>query len=64
MFECILTQLDLDIKDSPHSNFNNLKIVRFNRTTFVLNGTFELFVDSIDDFKVSFNQWIFYYFTY
>ncbi|CAG9801676.1 unnamed protein product [Chironomus riparius] len=50
MFECILTQFEVVVKDSPYCNFNNLKIVRFNRTTFVINGSFEIFVDTIESF--------------
>lgn len=55
MFETLLSRLEVTPKNSPYSDFSNIKVVRFNRTTFVINGTFELFVDSIETFNVNFN---------
>lgn len=56
MFELILSQFDVIDKDNSYANFNKVKIVRFNRTTFVVNGTFELFVDSIEGFEVNLEE--------
>jgi hypothetical protein len=54
MFDCILTQLDPIVKKSPEANIDKLKAIRFNRTTFVANGTILLnFTESIKKVDVS-----------
>ncbi|KAL7026592.1 hypothetical protein ACKWTF_005093 [Chironomus riparius] len=45
MFECIMTQFDPIVKNCQSMNFDKIKVVRFNRTTLVSNGSFELNFD-------------------
>lgn len=53
MFEAILTQFEPLYKNSELLNIDKLKLVRFNRTTIVGNGSFELLFDEFSDVTVS-----------
>jgi len=55
LFECILVQFEPMVKNSTTINFDNFKVTRFNRTTFVFNGTVQNFLDDLDDIDVSSN---------
>ena len=41
------------VKNSEVLNMDNFKVARFNRTTFVFNGSIEMSLDSIKDLDVS-----------
>jgi len=47
MFECIMTQFEPMVKNSSVANLDNIKIIRYNRTTLVSNGTFILHLENI-----------------
>jgi len=47
MFECIMTQFEPMVKNSSVVNLDNIKIIRYNRTTLVSNGTFILHLENI-----------------
>jgi len=50
MFEAVLSHNEITVKNSPVFKADNLKVKRFNRTTFVIDGSVELNLDSgIDD---------------
>lgn len=52
MFEAVLSHNEVIVKNSPVFKADNLKVKRFNRTTFVINGSVELNLDSgIDDWE-------------
>lgn len=53
MFECIMTEFHPIIKNSSELNLDKLKIIRFNRTTLVANGSFVINLKgSIKDIEV------------
>jgi hypothetical protein len=50
-----MTQFEPIIKNSSVANFDKIKIIRFNRTTLVSNGTFVLYFEDggVKDVDVS-----------
>lgn len=53
MYEVILSRFENEPKNSNIFNADKLKVGRFNRTTHVLTGSFDINVDSIQDWDVS-----------
>jgi len=47
MFECIMTQFESMVKNNSVLNLDNIKIIRYNRTTLVSNGTLVLHLENI-----------------
>lgn len=53
MFDAILSQFEPLTKNNAFLNLDKVKVTRFNKTTFVLSGSFDLGLDSLEGLDVS-----------